>query len=154
MVRIEVVASLDSVEALSSRLAAQAAASSAHVSEPQPYRPSLGERVARITIGDRDAVELRIEGRGAGRYHSLHGRSVTGSGSPSRSNLGLAPGDHQERCRRLHSRLDGGDVCARSELASRSSCARIKWTCGTPLSIGSWMCRPASTSTGSEPRRC
>jgi hypothetical protein len=58
MAMIEVVAPLDSVEVLSSRLAVQTAASSARVSESEPYRPSLGERVS---LGHVELVHVFVE---------------------------------------------------------------------------------------------
>ena len=78
MIRIEVVAPLDSVEALSSQLAAEAAAVSAQMSEPQPYRPSLNER---IPLGHVELVQVFVEfgvGIGAAAAYDLIKKALNG----------------------------------------------------------------------------
>jgi|ERR1700733_4158173 len=78
MIRIEVVAPLDSVDTLSRRLAAQAVASSAHVSEPEPYRPSLSERVP---LGHVELVQVFVEfgvGVGAAAAYDLIKKALDG----------------------------------------------------------------------------
>jgi hypothetical protein len=78
VIRIEVVAPLYSVEALSSQLAAQAAAVPAQVSEPQPYRPSLNERVP---LGHVELVQVFVEfgvGVGAAAAYDLIKTALNG----------------------------------------------------------------------------
>jgi hypothetical protein len=78
VIRIEVVAPLDSIEALSSRLAAQAGASSAQVSEPQPYGPRLSERVP---LGHVELVQVFVEfgvGVGAAAAYDLIKKALDG----------------------------------------------------------------------------
>jgi hypothetical protein len=78
VIRIEVVAPLDSVEALSSQLAAEAAAVSAQMSEPQPYRPSLNER---IPLGHVELVQVFVEfgvGIGAAAAYDLIKKALNG----------------------------------------------------------------------------
>jgi hypothetical protein len=76
VIGIEVVAPLDSVQVLSSRLAVQA--SSAHISEPQPYRPSVGERVP---LGHIELVQVFVEfgvGIGAAAAYDLIKKALDG----------------------------------------------------------------------------
>lgn len=78
MIRIEVVAPLDSVEALSSQLAAQSAGLSAQVSEPLTYRPSLNERVP---LGHVELVQVFVEfgvGVGAAAAYDLIKKALDG----------------------------------------------------------------------------
>jgi hypothetical protein len=78
VIRIEVVAPPDSVNALSSQLAAEAAVVSAQVSEPQPYRPSLNER---IPLGHVELVQVFVEfgvGIGAAAAYDLVKKALNG----------------------------------------------------------------------------
>jgi hypothetical protein len=78
VIRIEVVAPLDSVEALSGQLAAQAAPVSAKMSEPQSYRPSLSERVP---LGHVELVQVFVEfgvGVGAAAAYDLIKTALNG----------------------------------------------------------------------------
>ncbi|HEY2536109.1 MAG TPA: hypothetical protein VGI24_03900 [Solirubrobacteraceae bacterium] len=96
MLRIEVVAPLDSVEALSSVLANQAAAASAQVSEPQPYRPSLNERVP---LGHVELVQVFVEfgvGVGAAAAYDLIKKALNGLPVHRIREEGRAPEDQRD----------------------------------------------------------